>query len=165
MHRGRLMRIILIAGSVLIIIGVALMTWMLATADERNVIKVSLDDGETKPIKFEALSLVPGSECEYVVKLKKGGGADEYDLKFDFVETGDGKLKDFARVKIITNGNVVHDELLSTALDNEHIISSVNFDEDRNTEFRIVYYLPLDVGNEAKNAEALFGLMLTASNE
>ena len=39
------------------------------------------------------------------------------------------------------------------------------FGEDKNTEFQIVYYLPIDVGNEAKNAEALFGLMLTASNE
>jgi hypothetical protein len=28
-----------------------------------------------------------------------------------------------------------------------------------------VYYMPLDVGNEAKNTEAVFKLVLTASNE
>lgn len=164
MTKSRFMRIALIAASVLIIVGVSLMTWMLATADDRNVIKVSLDEGDSKPVRFEALSLVPGDECEYSVKLVKDG-ADKFDLKFDFVETGDGTLKNYARVKIVVNGNVVHDELLADALENENILLSVDFGEDKNTEFQIVYYLPLDVGNEAKNAEALFGLMLTASNE
>ena len=164
MPKSKLMRIILITGSLLIIIGVSLMTWMLATEDDRTVIRVSLDDGESKPIKFDALSLVPGDECEYSVKLVEGG-SDEYDLKFDFVETGDGALKNYARVKIIVQGNVVYDDLLANSLENENISLPVDFDEDKNTEFQIVYYLPIDVGNEAKNAEALFGLLLTASNE
>ena len=140
------------------------MTWMLATADERNVIRVSVGEGDSKPVKFESLSLVPGDECEYSVKLVKGG-ADTFDLTFDFVETGDGALKNFAHVKIIVRDNVVYDDLLANALENESILLPVNFEEDLNTEFRIVYYLPIDVGNEAKNAEALFGLVLTASNE
>lgn len=164
MPKSKLMRIILITGSLLIIIGVSLMTWMLATEDDRTVIRVSLDDGESKPIKFDALSLVPGDECEYSVKLVEGG-SDEYDLKFDFVETGDGALKNYARVKIIVQGNVVYDDLLANSLENENISLPVDFDEGKNTEFQIVYYLPIDVGNEAKNAEALFGLLLTASNE
>lgn len=164
MPRNKLMRIILIVGSVLIIVGVSLMTWMLATEDERNVIRVSMDEGDSKPVKFEALKLVPGDECEYTVKLVKGG-ADKFDLKFDFVETGDGVLKNYARVKIIACDNVVYDDLLANTLKNENILLSVDLAEDKNNEFRIVYYLPLDVGNEAKNAEALFGLMLTASNE
>ena len=33
------------------------------------------------------------------------------------------------------------------------------------TPFEIVYYLPIDVGNEAKNAVAVFELHLTAYNE
>lgn len=164
MVRSNFMRIVLVVGSLTIIVGVALMTWMLATADERNVIWVSIDDGETEPIMFEALSLVPGDECEYQVKLKKEGSS-QYDLTFDFVETGDGTLKNYAKVKILTNGNVVYDDLLVNALESENIILSVDFDEGRNTEFNIVYYLPIDVGNEAKNSEAKFGLMLTASNE
>ena len=164
MPKSKLMRIILITGSLLIIIGVSLMTWMLATEDDRTVIRVSLDDGESKPIKFDALSLVPGDECEYSVKLVEGS-SDEYDLKFDFVETGDGALKNYARVKIIVQGNVVYDDLLANSLENENISLPIDFDEGKNTEFQIVYYLPIDVGNEAKNAEALFGLLLTASNE
>ncbi len=164
MFKSKLMRIILIAGSVLIIVGVSLMTWMLATEDERNVIRVSMDEGDSKPIKFEALSLVPGDECEYTVKLVKGG-VDKFILNFDFVETGDGTLKNYARVKIIAHDNVVYDDLLANALENNDILLSVDLDEDINDELRIVYYLPIDVGNEAKNAEALFGLILTAGNE
>lgn len=164
MQKSKLMQIILIVGSILIIVGVSLMTWMLATEDDRNVIRVQIDEGESKPVKFEALTMVPGDECEYSVKLVKGG-TNKFDLKFDFVETGDGTLKNYARVKIIVRDNVVYDDLLVNTLENKNILLSVDFGEDKNTEFQIVYYLPIDVGNEAKNAEALFGLMLTASNE
>ena len=52
MGRSKLMRIILIAGSLWIIVGVSLMTWMLSTADDRSVISVSLNEGDSKPIKF-----------------------------------------------------------------------------------------------------------------
>ena len=164
MQKSKLMQIILIVGSILIIVGVSLMTWMLATEDDRNVIRVQIDEGESKPVKFEALTMVPGDECEYSVKLVKGG-TNKFDLKFDFVETGDGTLKNYARVKIIVRDNVVYDDVLVNTLENKNILLSVDFGEDKNTEFQIVYYLPIDVGNEAKNAEALFGLMLTASNE
>ena len=164
MTKSPLMRVLLIVGSILIIASVCLMTWMLSTEDERNVIKVSMDEGDSKPIKFDALSLVPGDECEYTVKLAKGS-VDQFDLNLDFVENGDGALKNFARVKIIVRDNVVYDDLLANTLENESIQMSVDLREDINDEFRIVYYLPLDVGNEAKNAEAQFGLILTASNE
>ena len=164
MRRSIFMRITLIVGSILIIVGVSLMMWMLTTEDERNVIKVSLDSGDSKPIKFEALKLVPGDECEYTVKLVRGG-ADKYNLKMDFVETEDGMLKNFARVKIITGGNVVYDELLADTIENENIMLPIDLKKEKSKELRIVYYLPLDVGNEAKNAEALVGLILTASNE
>ena len=164
MQKSKLMQIILIVGSILIIVGVSLMTWMLATEDDRNVIRVQIDEGESKPVKFEALTMVPGDECEYSVKLVKGG-TNKFDLKFDFEETGDGTLKNYARVKIIVRDNVVYDDLLVNTLENKNILLSVDFGEDKNTEFQIVYYLPIDVGNEAKNAEALFDLMLTASIE
>ena len=164
MPRNKLMRVILIVGSVMIIVGVSLMTWMLSTADERNVIRVSLDKGDRKPVKFEALSLVPGEEYEYEVKLVRGG-ADQFDLQFDFVETDDGTLKEYARVKILVEDDVVYDELLANALESDGILLPVDFEQRKNTEFQIVYYLPIDVGNEAKNAESKFGLVLTASNE
>ncbi len=164
MPKSKLMRIILIAGSVLIFIGVSLMSWMLATEDERNVIEVKLNGGNTEQLTFENLSLVPGEECEYTIQLGKSG-LSKYDLVLDFVEIEEKTLKNYARVKIVSNGEVVHDELLAEAFENDDIVLPVDFDEDKNTELKIVYYLPVEVGNEAKKAEALFELHLTASNE
>lgn len=164
MPKSKLMQIILVVGSALIIVGVSLMGWMLTTEDDRSVIEIQLKDGKTQSVEFEDLSLVPGEECEYTVKLERSD-ADQYDLKLDFVETEEKSLKNYARVKILANGEVVCDELLAAVFENEDIVLPVDFSEGRNTELKIVYYLPLDVGNEAKNAEAIFELLLTASNE
>ena len=165
MPKSNLMRIILIAGSVLIIVGVSLMGWMLATEDERGVIEVKLEEGKTESLVFEDLSLVPGEECEYTVQLKKTS-TSKYDLELDFVDIDDEKtLKNYVRVKIVIDSEVIFDQLLADAFENEKIVLPVDFKKGENTELKIVYYLPLDVGNEAKNSEAVFELLLTASNE
>lgn len=164
MPKSKLMRIILVAGSVLIIVGVSLMGWMLETEDERGVIEVKLEDGKTESLAFEDLTLVPGEECEYIIQLEKTS-ASKYDIELDFVETEEKTLKNYARVKIVANGEVISDELLADAFEKEKIVLSVDFDNGKNTELKVVYYLPIDVGNEAKKAEAVFELLLTASNE
>ncbi len=128
------------------------------------MIEVKLEDGKTELLAFENLSLVPGEKCEYIVKLEKSG-ADKYDLNLDFVEIEEKTLKNYARVKIIANDEVIRDELLAEVFENEDIVLPIDFKENKNTELTIVYYLPIDVGNEAKNAEAIFELLLTASNE
>ena len=164
MAKSSLMRILLIAGSVLIIIGVSLMCWMLSTSDDTNVIKVDLAAGETESIEFENLALIPGESCEYVIKLKRDG-ANRFDLGLNFEETQEKNLKNFAKVKIISGDEVICDELLATVFENSDIVLPVDFKDDKNTEITIVYYLPYEVGNEAKNAEAIFKLDLVASNE
>ena len=72
MSKSQFMRIALIASSVLIMIGVGLTGWLVATVDDNSVIKVSLDNEETEAVAFETLSLIPGASCEYTIKLKKG---------------------------------------------------------------------------------------------
>lgn len=165
MPKNKIMRIILIFGSMLVIMGVSLMGWMLATEDERGVIEVRLEDGKTESLAFESLMLVPGEAYEYVVKLEKFG-ASNYNLELDFVDTNKEKtLKNYARVKIMAGGEVICDELLADAFEKEKIVLPVDFDEEKNTDLKIVYYLPIEVGNEAKKAEAVFELLLKASNE
>ena len=160
-------RVVLVAGSVLILIGVALMTWMLATEEARSDIEVRITEETFEVVEFEGLGLLPGEECEYIVALK-GDRAESYTVTLDFVESeeGDGgTLKNFAYVKIEADGEVLCDRLLSEAFEQEDIVLPVDFKEGINTELRIVYYLPLEVGNEAKNAEADFELLVKASNE
>ena len=164
MFKRRMTQVVLIAVSVLLLGGAALLYWAMDTQDDRNVVRVQLDAGETETIQFERLCLIPGETCEYTVSLS-GSHAKQYTLNFDFVETEVGTLKNYARVKIVANGTVVCDELLATAFERTDLALEVDFDAEKNPELSIVYYLPIEIGNEAKNAEALFELLLTASNK
>ena len=158
-------RTILIVANLLILIGIALMAWMIVTAASRNNIYVDLSDGKPHSVGFSDLSLVPGESTEYTVRLRNTD-ANKYDVHLDFVETEKSMtLKNFARVKIISNDVVVCDELLATVFENESIVLPVDFFKGLNTELTIVYYLPIEVGNEAKNAEAVFELQIMATNK
>ncbi len=163
MTKTKVMRIGLIVASVLIVFGVVLTAWTWATKDERNVIEVRLRDGETQTVKFENLCLIPGEECEYTLKLKSDG-IEECDLTIDFVETQERTLKNFAYVRVKAGDTVICDDLMAKVFDGEAIILPVDFGSDKNAELTVTYYLPLDVGNEAQSAEAIFELRLTASN-
>ena len=165
MPKSVLMRIILVVGSLMILVGVSLMGLISATEEERGTIEVKLEEGKTETLAFEDLALIPGEESEYVVKLEKSS-ASKYDMELDFIDIDEEKmLKNFARVKITAGDEIVCDELLADAFENEKIVLPVDFDEGKNTELKIVYYLPLEVGNEAKKAEAFFELLIKASNE
>ena len=159
------LRVVLIIACILILIGVTLLMWMMFTEEERNNIEVYLSDGKTEAIQFEGLSLVPGDSCEYNIVLKDDN-AKKYNLTLDFVDMNEElTLKNFVRVAIIAGDETLCDELLATVIENEDIVLPVDFRENKNTNLKIVYYMPLDVGNDAKNAEASFELRLTASNE
>lgn len=163
MTKSKFMRIVLIATSVLILIGVALMAWMLATQDERNYIKVDLDE-DVEPIVFEDLCLIPGQQSVYILRLNSGS-ARSCNLSLDFVELEEKNLKDFAYIRIESNGQVLYDQRMCTAFEDGDISLPVDFTDTSAAEFTITYYLPIEVGNEAQNAEAFFELLITASNE
>ncbi len=165
MARKIITRVLLFGGSALILVGVALMILTGVTeANRDDEIEVNLAVEKTQVIEFENLSLVPGESCEYTVRLK-GEHAKQYELYLDFVETEEKTLKNFAYVRIESGDEILCDELLATVFEQESIVVPVDFRQDRNTELTFVYYLPVEVGNEAKNAEAIFELHVTASNE
>ena len=164
MGKSNFMRIGALVLSVFVLGGAALWGWTVSTEDERSVVEVHLEEGKTETVSFENLCLVPGEQCEYELSFRKGT-ADRYDLSFDFAELKEGTLKKYARAKIESKGETLYDSLLFDLLEEESLSFTVDFKEKINTELKIIYYLPIDVGNEAQNAEALFELRLTASNE
>lgn len=159
-----LSRIMMLLVSVLLIGGAVLLIWLTETEDERNVMRVNLNSEETKAIHFEDLSMIPGESCEYSISMQ-GDRAKTYNVHLDFAETEEKTLMNFARVTIMVNGETVCDELLATAFERDDIGFSVKFEEEKTIDLNVTFYLPLEVGNEAKNAEALFDLLITASNE
>lgn len=163
MTKSKLMRIVLTATSVLILIGVVLMAWMLATMDDRNYIKIDLDD-EVEPIVFEDLCLIPGQQSVYTLRLNSGS-AQQCELSLDFVELEEKNLKEYAYIRIESDGQVLYDQRMSIAFEDGDIVLPVDFTNTDKAEFTIIYYLPIEVGNEAQNAEAVFELLIKASNE
>ena len=165
MESNRVLRVLLVFISLLILASVLMTVWIHAKKAEKDVIKVKFSDGETEVVKVENLHLTPDGSCEYVIELKNDY-LSTYNLILDFVDSAEGKtLKNYARVKIVSDGAVVYDELLATAFNNDGILLPVQFSTGKNEQLKIVYYLPLEVGNEAKNAEAVFEVLLTATNE
>lgn len=164
MNKSKLMSIILVVISILIIIGVILMWWMLTHQGERSLYNVELDIGQTVSIPFKDVSLLPGDEVEYVIRLDKSSD-DAYDLVLDFVERGETTLKKFARVELYVDGELIGDTLLENALDGGAFVIPVDFSEHDSTKIKIVYSLPIEVGNEAKNATAAFDLVFTATTK
>lgn len=162
MNRRKILRILMSIASLLIILGVVLMVRMCTRAEDPNVIVVHLEDNEG--IKFEHLCLIPGESCEYRVSVYSDM-AKQCDLQFDFVESQEDILKHYAYVRIESGGEVVYDKRLAEAFEDEAICAVADFRENKNTEFTIVYYLPIEVGNEAENAEAVFELLISARNE
>jgi hypothetical protein len=164
MRTNGVRRTILIVANLLILIGVALMAWIIVTAASRNHIFIDLSDGLNN-VGFSDLSLVPGESTQYTVRLRNKN-TNKCNLLLDFVEVEkDMTLKNYARVKIISNDTVVCDELLATIFENDNIVLPVDFDKGINTELTIVYYIPIEAGNEAKNADAVFELQIMATNK
>jgi hypothetical protein len=162
MIREHWMRIILVIASIMIIVGVGIMAWVWLWSD-RDVIVVKLD-GDPQMVGFERLGLIPGEECEYTIELKSRL-AEENVVRLRFVEREKKTLPEYAYIKIMVGDRVICDERMADVFEGEDIQLPVNFSSGEGTELRIVYYLPLDVGNEAKNAEALFDLWLSVDGE
>lgn len=163
MNRIKIIRIVMVILSAMLLIGVGMTGWMLGTRDDREVVRIDLD-GQIDPIGFENLCLIPGESCSYTFRLK-GDVAKEYDVHLRFEETEEKTLKNFAFVRIETNGTVLCDELMATAFEGEGIELHVDLSQAKQQDLIITYYMPLEVGNEAQNAEAIFDLLITATNE
>jgi hypothetical protein len=157
-------RVLMALSGIIIVIGVILMYQTIQDSNDPDAITVYIKKGEIETIEFADLSLIPGDECQYHIKIK-GTITKSCDVVLNFVKKGGHTLENFAYVRILYNDEVLYDDLLASAFESQGINILVDFSQKTNTDLRIVYYLPETVGNEIKNAEALFELQISASNE
>ena len=164
MKREIIMRVGIIIIAVLILCGVVLTLLLMNDRVRGNVFDIGLD-GNISPIEFEGLKMVPGDSVEYKLAFK-GRDAKEYNVNLSFADVDpDGTLKNFIRVKILSGETELYDELLADAMDGKTLDLKVNFKKAENTELKLVYYMPLEVGNEAKLATSDFRLNITSTVE
>jgi len=164
MKKNKFVRIVLIVLSVMILIGVALIIYILSTVNNHNIIKVNIRDNATQVVEFQDLCLIPGEKCEYTISIGSDT-SDKYKVELAFHEIAENTLKNYVHIKIETNEEIVCNQLLATLFDNNNITLFVDLTEDKKNDIKIIYYLPEEIGNEAQNAEANFELLITASNE
>lgn len=165
MRREKIANILLVVMAIMILLGVALSAYFISIRNDRDVIRVSIEDGKSKTITFEHLQFVPGESCDYAIELSSKI-TKKYDLFLDFMDLSKNQtLKDYAYVRIEMEGQVICDKLLSTVLEENAIHLAVDFTGGSCQDVTISYYLPQEVGNEIQGAEAIFELRITAGNQ
>ncbi len=164
MTKNLFIRIALIACSTLILTGAVLSAYFLISANQKQIIKIEIEDSSTENgvlVPFEHLGLAPGEECSYtlIVDVKD---ANQYDLALAFYEKADGALADYAHVRVESNGEVLRDQRLAELFEDNLLTMHVDLRGKKRERVKITYYLPAEVGNEAQGAEAVFELLVSA---
>ena len=154
----------MIAICVLILTGSCIMGYFVVNPD-RGSDTIEVDLGKGGNVDFEDLAMLPGESTEYKIKLK-GEVEAECDITLKFKEKGDNNtLKNFVYVRIEYEDEVVCDELLADVLDGKRIKLDGDFRDGKRDIIKITYYMPIEVENEAENAEADFSLQISVVNE
>ena len=158
-------RVVLIVACVMLIAGSVLTGYMLLNLDSRNIIDVELDHEGNAFVEFSTVTISPGESKEYTMEVSSSLPGDCI-VTLDFSEIGDGDLKNYMYAVVEVEGVVICDNLLADIIDSEEPLSTpCRVSKKENFEVKVKYYIPLDVGNEAKNAFADYLLHLTVSNE
>ena len=150
-------------GILALIIGVVLI-YTLYDKEDRDVIRVNIDNHESKTISFEDLALVPGEETGYTFMFDQVDLA-EYDVVLQFKKTEKTVPCDFIYVRISVDGEVKYDKSLGEFLDKDPVFFHINPIKNKDNEVNVTYYIPLDVGNEAQDVDVYFDLVVTATSQ
>ena len=155
----------LLIGAILVVLSLSLLFWLQGNPHARGEIVVSLAEGRVETLSFADLALLPGQESAYTVHFKtEWAPSARVQLSFHNLDES-LTLARYARVRITAGDATLYDELLSVAFEGEPLFFEADFQNKKNTTLRVIYYLPIEVGNEAKNAAALFDLRVSATNE
>ena len=150
---------------VLILAGSGLMAYFVANPDRGDVISVDLGKKSGDTVTFDDLSLLPGESAEYEILLG-GDVKSDCDVSLKFAESGNKDLKKFVYAKIEYNGKNVYgkDMLLDELFKADAVTFPCELSNGEDHIIKITYYMPVEVSNEAENAEADFVLKIVASN-
>ena len=151
-----------IAAVVLLLVGVVLMGLTLASPNSSFIKDVTLNDSGTtqETLEMSANGLTPGDVREYTLNFKSQSSGS-YMLNFQFVELSDGALKDFVKVTLLCDDSSATYNL-SDLLGGEVATLKVKVVSKQNCVVKVIYEIPIEVGNEAQNATADFTVNLTA---
>ena len=151
-----------IAAVALLLVGVVLLALTLGLPKNEFVKDLTLNDSDVtqENIELSANGLIPGDSREYTLNFK-GKATGNYSLSFEFVEVGQGALKDFVDVTLQCGENV-YSYKLAQLLDGTSVNFHCRISTQEVTVVKIIYSMSEDVGNGAQNATADFTINITA---
>ena len=167
--RNKIMAIVLAASLLVILASAGFNAYLLWYDDNRDdTIKVGLDgDGDSETVEFRDLQMHPGESVEFDLALTNEVEG-EFQLTLDFIDSAPktvNNLKDYIKVIIIFNGEKVYEDDLASVMERELAPIDCELDKKEPVEMKIIYLMPIEVGNEAERAEAFIDLKITVSNE
>ena len=119
-------------------------------------------DGETSVLlSADKPNLKPGESYYYTVILAcKTEG--RYEITLQFEEIKKGGLENYVNVETSCNGTVHHNALNALLESEDGITFICELKKSPATEIKILYSMPVEVGNEAQGTELDFNVSLTA---
>ena len=149
-------RLLLSVLSLFILCGSFITTYVLLETDSDSTVEVRISENEPTIVEFESLGLSPGEKCEYTVELYVDA-LEPIGISLDFKELYESPMKNYVYVSIEVREETVYRSLLADCLDGEEIILDY---EELDGNFKIIYSMPSEVGNEAQNTDAHFELLV-----
>ncbi len=163
MQKPKFISAALVTLSVLILVGVIMIYFLLNSQREQDMICIELAEEKCKTVSFEAPCLIPGSSSEYKISLL-GKIEDDYRVTLGFSEEAALLLGQYACIRIETEEGVLCDAPLASVLDRSDLFFDCHLTRGEGYHIKIIYYMPVEVGNEAQKTEADFILTFTASS-
>ena len=164
MLKQRFMRFLLVILSLLILLGVGLLSYKLYHwREENNYIKMDIQFGEPMEVQCDTLAMLPGVKNEFhITPYRDKPGV--YDLTFSFIDYSDKEsvYAEYVYVIVEYNEEEYCHQTLKSLFEAEDFTISVDLTQEIWEHINVVYYIPSDVGNELQGASADFELFVTA---
>ena len=163
LRRDRIIAWVMAVLCAICLVGVAITVVMLFRNDEENYTFDIDIDGEKEVLEFTGLGLTPGEQKTYTVALR---GKLDYasTITFDFSADQPQPLAEFVYARVVVDGRMLCDELLSSLLAESRTVLKCQLPKGELREVEIIYYMPIETGNEAKLREASFEITVTSSH-
>ena len=126
----------------------------------KNTVTVKADGVTQATVSVSDLSLTPSQSKEYEINFVCDV-AGTFSVELDYQEKDDGGMKDFVDVSVYAEGACVYEGGLAYLLQPDSLVTfNSTLHAKTPNAVKIVYAMPSETGNDAKNTSATFDILV-----